>query len=149
MSEFEPLPRCFRRGQRSAKVTVMRSAIPSVLCAVALASAVPATAATSIVEEVTFTSANAFPGFDMSASANGGAPSVFGDVFAAGATGEPEAALSFTDAGADVQSAAYRGMLNASILAVPEPSTWWAMIIGLGVIGYALRTRKRPLPQAV
>lgn len=128
----------------------MRKPALSVLGAAALGSAAPALGATSIAHELAFAPEGASPGFETPAADT---PFVFEDLEGSdstfGALGESRASLSFAAAESDAQAIASRGMLNATVLAVPEPTTWWAMIIGLGVIGYALRTRKRPLPQAV
>jgi hypothetical protein len=41
-------------------------------------------------------------------------------------------------------AASYAGTINIQTVAVPEPATWWMMIIGLGGMGFALRRRRRP-----
>lgn len=121
----------------------MRKLTMSLIGAIALGSSVPAVAAESIAQELSFTTGDAL--FDGETSMSEEAAIPGSPPLAQGETGE--SMLLAAEPASEVTT--YRSAFNARVLAVPEPRTWLAMIVGLGVVGYTLRTRKRPLPQAV
>lgn len=124
----------------------MRKLVSSVLGAIALGSAAPALGAESIAHELAFTSETVV--FDLGTPTEEPGAAAYDAYFLPPADEALPGAQTIALAVPAVDEIAYRGFFDA-VSSVPEPSAWMVMIIGLGSIGYIMRSRKRPLPQAV
>ena len=79
---------------------------------------------------------------------------IFSMHFGDGGTGSGDVTIlylfDFGEAGADEITLNRNGFSNSILIgggAVPEPSTWAMMLLGFGAVGYAIRRRRKPLPQ--
>ena len=61
-----------------------------------------------------------------------------------GVNGQSIAGLSFTVAGGTVDTVS-QVRIDPAFAVVPEPATWGMMLLGFGVIGFAIRRKRRPV----
>jgi hypothetical protein len=74
-----------------------------------------------------------------------GAIDVCGGVFSGLTAGTHTITIKGTTTGTTSDPASYVGDLNLDVAPVPEPATWGMMLLGFGIVGAGMRSRKRTM----